>query len=439
MTNDTIASIATPHGVGGIAVLRISGDEAVRIANTLANVELKPRKAQFARIRHEGRTIDEAVVTYYKSPQSYTGEDVVEISCHGSLYVQQELLRACIVLGARLAEPGEYTLRAFLNGKMDLAQSEAVADLIDATSEAQHRLATNQLRGGFSKKLAEIRDRFVYLTSMMELELDFSDEEVEFADRSQLSSIVDELRQEISRLVDSFKKGNAIKQGIPVTIVGRPNVGKSTLLNALLNDERAIVSDIPGTTRDTIEDSVVLGGFTFRFIDTAGIRNSSDSIEQAGIERSYRSAEKSQVILFVTDDPTLQDFHEFSQQCSLSDQKVGKILNKCDQHAYNTIEPDCLILSAKTGEGMDSLLNCLTDFASITPDATLLTNVRHHEAMIHILEVLDNVREGILNQLPADLVVIDIREALYHLGLITGQVSNDEVLKNIFSRFCIGK
>lgn len=441
MNSDTIVAVATPHGVGGIAVIRISGNRAKEIASALTGATLDDHCVRYCKAEYEGRLIDEVVATLYAAPRSYTGEDVVELSCHGSMYVQQELLRVCMALGARLAEPGEFTLRAFLNGKMDLAQSEAVADLIDATSEVQHRLAVNQLRGGFSKKLAEVRDRFVQLTSLLELELDFSDEDVEFADRSQLYAIVAELRAEVSSLVDSFRMGNAIKNGIPVAIVGKPNVGKSTLLNALLKEERAIVSDIPGTTRDTVEDTLVLGGVTFRFIDTAGIRSSVDIIENAGIERSYKSVEKAQMVLFVTDCSDLSDYEELKRHVGLEGKKVWVVVNKCDLNQQTQLPAGCnaVAVSAKLGIGIDELCHQIVDSVAVSPDATMLINARHHEAMTHILEALDHVEEGLMTQLPADLVVIDIREALYYLGQITGQVTGDEVLGNIFSRFCIGK
>lgn len=434
MNNDTIVAVATPHGVGGIAVIRMSGPQSIDIAAAITNAKLVDHQARFCRVVSNGRMIDEVVATLFAAPHSYTGEDVVEISCHGSLYVQQEILRACMAEGARLADPGEFTLRAFLNGKMDLAQSEAVADLIDSQSEAQHRLAVNQLRGGFSRKLADIRDRFVQLTSLLELELDFSDEEVEFADRDQLLSIVDELHDEVARLVDSFQMGNAIKNGIPVAIIGRPNVGKSTLLNALLKEDRAIVSDIPGTTRDTIEDTVVIDGTTFRFIDTAGIRQSDDAIESAGIERSFQSVEKAQIVLLLTDG------EEQSEPIIIEGKHVIRLATKNDlREQHGKPEGADLYISAKTGQGMDELRQMLAGMVSISPDTTMLTNARHYEAMNHMLESLEHVREGLTAGIPADLVVIDIREALYYLGQITGHVTTDELLGNIFSRFCIGK
>lgn len=436
--NDTIVAISTPSGVGGISVIRISGSQAQILATTLCNKQkFENRKATFCRAEVDGTFIDELVAVYYQAPHSYTGEDVVELSCHGSIYVQQTLLNALLNQGARLAEPGEFTLRAFLNGKLDLAQSEAVADLIDSTTEAQHHLAISQLRGGFSQGLAEIRQQLVDLTSLLELELDFSDEDVEFADREQLKTLLSQLDSRISELVASFKVGNAIKNGVPVAIVGRPNVGKSTLLNALLNDDRAIVSDIPGTTRDTIEDAITIQGVLFRFIDTAGIRNNGDTIENIGIERSFKAAARSQVIILLSDEPlTEKDVELLSQQVDISQKEVLLVQNKCD---VNQPQGLGIHISAKNGEGIEELKQALLKHVKYSSTDIILSNVRHYEAMTHILESLHQVREGLLQGLPADLVVIDIREALYHLGTITGQVTSDEVLGNIFSRFCIGK
>lgn len=436
MNKETIAAISTPAGVGGIAVLRISGEGSIAIAEHLMGRTLRDRTALFGRVFVDGEELDEVVATLFKGPRSYTGEDVVEISCHGSIYVQQQLLSAVLSTGARLAEPGEFTLRSFLNGRMDLSQSEAVADLIDSVSSSQHRLAVNQLRGGFSQKLKELRRQMVDLTSLLELELDFSDEEVEFADRSALRSLLADIRREASRLVDSFKVGNAIKNGVPVAIVGRPNVGKSTLLNALLNDDRAIVSDVPGTTRDTIEDVVNIGGIVFRFVDTAGIRQSDDRIESAGIERSFEAARKAQVVILLSDNDEEDDELMLKAHVCMDGKMLLKVRNKCD---LGHVEDSGICISAKHGDGLEVLKNRLLESVSYEPDSTLLTNVRHYEAMCHILESLDNVDNGLDTGIPADLVVIDIREALYYLGTITGEVTSDEVLGNIFSRFCIGK
>lgn len=439
-TNDTITAISTPSGVGGIAVVRISGPKSRCIAEQLIGKQLQDHQICYGRIAHKGTILDEVVATYFMGPRSYTGEDVVEISGHGSLYIQKCLLGIIIDNGARLAEPGEFTLRAFLNGKMDLSQSEAVADLIDSTSAAQHQLAVNQLRGGFSSKLRDLRRKMVDLTSLLELELDFSDEDIEFADREKLYDLLHQLQKECTRLVDSFQMGNAIKNGIPVAIIGRPNVGKSTLLNALLEDDRAIVSDIPGTTRDTIEDTVIMGGILFRFVDTAGIRKSDDAIESAGIERSFSAARKARIILLVTDkNNSDEDFALLKQHVDIQQKHCISILNKCDNPADCGKKGDILRISAKNGLGISQLKETIISCCSCQTDDTLLTNARHYEAMQHMLEALNHVEDGLNAQLPADLVVIDIQDALYHLGTITGEITSDEVLGNIFSRFCIGK
>ena len=437
---DAIAAISTPMGKGGIAVLRVSGPNAVDIvAQYVGPQRFEANSARFATFRVGERIIDEVVITTFRAPHSFTGEDVVEISCHGSLFVQEELLR-CLLSGpqkARLANPGEFTMRAFLNGKYDLSQAEAVADLIDSTSEASHRLAVNQLRGGFSQRLKSIRERFVELTSLLELELDFSDEDVEFADRTVLKDLVDELENEITQLVESFRLGNALKNGVPVAIVGRPNVGKSTLLNALLGEERAIVSPIAGTTRDTVEDTLSLGGVMFRFIDTAGLRHSDDQIESAGIERSYKALREAQVVihLFEGDEPLESDI---LCEDGLAQKTLIRVRNKMDIYPVNQ-DDGVISISAKQGAGLELLKQALMDSVRVDGDQTLLTNVRHQESMKHILAALTHVREGLLQNLPADLVVIDIRDALYALGEITGQVTSDEVLGTIFGRFCIGK
>ncbi|MCR5452172.1 MAG: tRNA uridine-5-carboxymethylaminomethyl(34) synthesis GTPase MnmE [Lachnospiraceae bacterium] len=473
----SIAAISTPSGIGGIAVLRLSGPDAYSIAARHLKLQTPdgPRPvAAYALFRVGDAVLDEVVVTCYRAPHSYTGEDMVEISCHGSIYVQQTILQALLDSGATLAEPGEFTRRAFLNGKLDLSQAEAVADLIDATDAGSHQLAISQLRGGYAQRLKELRDQFVELTSLLELELDFSEEDVEFADRSQLVALLDAIEKESKRLVDSFSLGNAIKNGVPVAIAGRPNVGKSTLLNALVGEERAIVSDIAGTTRDTIEDTLTIGGITFRFIDTAGIRHSDDTIESLGIERSYRAIEQAQVVLYLTDaahaDTLPQELADLQSHVDLTGKTLLPLINKIDSAAPPTgsrpnsqfsilnsqfsIPPtgsrpildsqfsilNSLPLSAKTGAGLDQLRQRLADLHSVpTADQPILSNLRHYHALQQVLESTAQVRQGLLGGLPADLVVIDLREALYHLGTITGQVSSDEILGSIFHRFCIGK
>lgn len=440
----TIAAISTPTGVGGIAVIRLSGSEAHPIAShhlhLPATDAVKPT-ASYALFRNGTQVIDEVMLTLYHAPHSFTGEDMVEISCHGSLYVQQTILQSLIGSGAALAEPGEFTRRAFLNGKLDLSQAEAVADLIDSTNAANHSLAISQLRGGYAKRLKELRDQFVDLAALLELELDFSEEDVEFADRGKLHALLDTIQAECQRLCDSFRLGNAIKNGVPVAIVGRPNVGKSTLLNAIVGEERAIVSDIAGTTRDTVEDTINIDGITFRFIDTAGIRHSSDMIESLGIERSYKAIDKAQIVLYLTDSPaTLADeLAVLSDQVSLEGKQIVPIINKIDMAAASQ-NIDAIQISAKNGTGLDLLRQRLSQsYIATTPDQPILSNLRHYEALKQVLQSVEIVRQGLQSDLPADLVVIDLREALHHLGSITGQVSSNEILGSIFSRFCIGK
>lgn len=455
-TNDTITAIATPTGVGGIAVIRISGPHAVQIALkhlSEARLLMQPRHATYGLFRLNGDPLDEVVATYYQAPHSYTGDDLLEIACHGSLYIQQTILETLIADGARIADPGEFTLRAFLNGRFDLSQAEAVADLIESTNQATHHLAMQQLRGGYSQRLQQLRSKFVELTSLMELELDFSDEQVEFADRGELLSLLDSIEAEVQRLIDSFRLGNAVKRGVSVAIVGRPNVGKSTLLNALVGEERAIVSDQPGTTRDTIEDTLTLGGILFRFIDTAGIRHSHDRIEAEGIARSFRAVEKAQMVIYLLD-ATLspqaqqQELQEFQRHADLTSKRLIVVYNKVDAQSDAPTESlasepmadgPTLRLSAKLGIGIEALKQHLVAGYSLPADQVVLTNARHHASMLHIMEALGQVRQGLHHGLSADLVVIDIRDALYHLGQITGQVTNDDILGTIFSHFCIGK
>lgn len=456
--SETICAVSTPQGVGGIAVVRISGNNAKQLCSNVLRtgvgegraLDFKANSSQFCRFYDGDTLIDEVVATFFAAPHSYTGEDVVEISCHGSAYVQQRIMETLIRNGARSAEAGEFTMRAFVNGKMDLAQAEAVADLIDSQSEASHKLAMNQMRGGFSKKLSELRRKLVDLSALLELELDFSDEDVEFADRNNLFSIIQSIDSEVTTLIRSFRSGNAIKNGVPVAIVGRPNVGKSTLLNALLNDDRAIVSDIPGTTRDTVEDTIVFDGVTYRFIDTAGIRESNDDIENIGIERSYKAAEKAMIVLYVADttqsspESLENDIAYLRNKVDFSDKHLIVLLNKTDKApAFDCPIPeaDTLPISAKNEKDISLVINKITTLlkSELQQNDTMLTNLRHYEAMCNIQSSVKAVENGLHTGLTADLLMIDIRQALYYIGLITGQVSTDEILSTIFGRFCIGK
>ena len=424
-TTDTICAPATAGG-GAIAIVRVSGPRSIEAADALFSRSLTDAPSHKALFGYIGE-LDEVLLTLFRAPHSYTGEDSVEIACHGSSYIVAELLRLLQEQGCRMAGPGEFTQRAFLNGRMDLSQAEAVADLIASTNAATHRLAMSQMRGGITRVLAEMREQLLTLTSLLELELDFSDhEDLEFADRSQLSDITSQLLDHVGRLADSFRAGQAIKDGIPVAIIGAPNVGKSTLLNQLLQEDRAIVSDIQGTTRDVIEDTIVLGGHTFRFIDTAGIRHTDDTIERLGIERSLQAVERAQIIILLT-----QPGVEFPDIEAREDQIVIRITNKTPE------------FQALHGVGLAALHQRLVDEASrltATDSDLIVTNARHHAALCAARESLERVATALTIGLSGDLIAQDLREALFHLAEITGgEITTDEVLGNIFSHFCIGK
>lgn len=442
----TICAISTPYGSGGIAVVRVSGTDAIALTDSLFRGRKSLLSAQantihYGTIARDNEVLDEVLVSVFRAPHSFTGEDVVEIACHGSLYIQQTLLQWLIDAGCEPARAGEFTQRAFLNGRMDLAEAEAVADLIAAQTKAEKDLALNQLRGGISQELAALRARLLEFTSLVELELDFADhEELEFADRRQLTSLAQEIDAKLTTLTGSFRAGNAIKQGIPVAIIGATNVGKSTLLNALVGEERAIVSDIQGTTRDTIEDTLVLGGILFRFIDTAGIRTTADKIENLGIERSLQAARKALIIINVIDatDPhdTLSDLPE------LEDKTIIRVLNKADLvNAQCAMHNAQLALSAKSGE-VEVLKQALIAEAGKlfdTRNAVTISNTRHYEALVRALDAIRRVEQGLQEQLSGEFLSMDLQDCLTALGEITGQITSQEVLHNIFSKFCIGK
>ena len=462
-TQDTICAIATAQG-GAIGVIRISGKDAIAITDRIFTpvgkhpLPLSERKAYtmaFGHIRQDdGEIIDEVLIGLFKSPHSYTGEDCVEISCHGSSFILQQVMQLLIRKGCRAAGPGEFTQRAFLNGKMDLSQAEAVADLIASSSAATHRMAMNQMRGGFSRELSALRERLLHLTSLMELELDFSDhEELEFADRSELRTLADHIEQVISKLAQSFSVGNAIKNGIPVAIIGETNAGKSTLLNALLNEDKAIVSDIHGTTRDVIEDTININGQLFRFIDTAGIRETSDAIEALGIERSFKALDQAQIVILMYDlTRDLKDFEAFYQEIAprLTNKSVILAMNKCDvlpasslpTFSFPTEGWHQIAISAKGKLHIAELQQLLTEVSSIPTlhqSDIIVTNARHFEALTHALEAIHRVQEGLNSSLSGDFISQDLRECIFHLSDIVGEVTTDQVLGNIFQHFCIGK
>lgn len=465
INQDTICAVSTAPGAGGIAVIRVSGPEAIAICNTIfiphaAGKDLLSQKAytmHYGSIRRGEELIDEVLVALFRAPHSFTGEDTIEITCHGSVYIQQQIMQLLIESGCRSALPGEYTQRAFMNGKMDLSQAEAVADLIASTSAGQHRLALNQMRGGFSHELRNLREQLLHITSLMELELDFSDhEELEFADRSELSSLAAHIESVISRLAHSFSVGNAIKNGIPVAIIGETNAGKSTLLNVLLNEDKAIVSDIHGTTRDVIEDTINIGGITFRFIDTAGIRETHDEIESIGIERTFQKLDQADIVLWMIDaaDASLQ-IAQLSEK--ILPRSEGKqlilVFNKADLLPDRRFKPiasesglpenvQSIFISAKKREHIDELQDLLIQAAhipSLSQNDIIVTNIRHYEALTHALESIHRVQEGLSANLSGDFISQDLRECIFHLSDIIGEVTTDQVLGNIFERFCIGK
>ena len=467
--NDTIVALASPSGAGAIAVIRVSGSDAIVVSNSIFNsVSGKDITKQKTHTLHLGhivdgtKIIDQVLLSVFKGPNSYTGENTIEISCHGSTYIQQQIIQLLLRKGCRMANAGEFTLRSFLNGKMDLSQAEAVADLISSDNEASHQIAMQQMRGGFSNEIKELRQELLNFASLIELELDFAEEDVAFADRTQFKELLNRIEFVLKRLIDSFAVGNVIKNGIPVAIVGEPNVGKSTLLNALLNEERAIVSEIAGTTRDTIEDELVIGGIGFRFIDTAGIRETADVIESLGIRKTFEKIEQAQVVLYLVDgyrlsvDGKLENLLlEVGKTRNQFPQKpIVVIINKMDlispenvfiidkKLTTNNQQLTTIYISAKENVGVDELKNQLLSFVNtgaLRNNETIVTNTRHYDSLLKALDEIQKVNYGLQTNISSDLMAIDIREALYHFGMITGEVTNDELLGNIFANFCIGK
>ena len=463
--NDSIVALATPSGAGAISIIRVSGQNAIEIGasvfKSIKNKNLAQQKSHTLHLGHiidEGKTLDEVLISIFKGPSSYTGENTIEISCHGSTYIQQQIIQLLLRKGCRMANAGEFTLRAFLNGKLDLSQAEAVADLISSDNEASHQIAMQQMRGGFSNEIAKLREELLNFASLIELELDFAEEDVEFADRTQFHELLNRIEFVLKRLIDSFAVGNVIKNGIPVAIVGEPNVGKSTLLNALLNEERAIVSDIAGTTRDTIEDELIIGGVSFRFIDTAGIRETKDVVENIGIQKTFEKIEQAQVVLYLFESLKFQDSgHEYFTEIEKVKNKYPLkplviVINKSDLisvekmqsllQQLETLNLKQILISAKQKTGINELKNTLLSFintGALRNNETIVTNTRHYDSLLKALDEIQKVKFGLESNLSSDLMALDIKEALFHFGLITGQVTNDELLGNIFANFCIGK
>ena len=466
---ETIVALATPSGAGAIAIIRLSGKDAITIAadvfQSVSGKDITKQKTHTIHLGHivapstssgqAGKVYDQVLLSIFKGPNSYTGENVIEISCHGSTFIQQQIIQLLLRRGAKMAQAGEFTLRAFLNGKLDLSQAEAVADLIASDNEASHQIAMQQMRGGFSNEIAKLREELLNFASLIELELDFAEEDVEFADRTQFHDLLERIEFVLKRLIDSFAVGNVIKNGIPVAIVGEPNVGKSTLLNALLNEERAIVSDIAGTTRDTIEDELVINGIGFRFIDTAGIRETQDHVESIGIQKTFEKIEQAQVVMFLVDSTelTMESLERLKVEVEKIKNKYPQkalltIFNKKDkleesllQNLESQIE-NSIFISAKQKVGIEELKNELMSFVNtgaLRNNETIVTNTRHYDSLLKALEEIQKVKWGLDSGISSDLMAIDIRSALYFFGEITGEVTNDELLGNIFANFCIGK
>ena len=459
ITEGTIMALSTASGAGAIAVIRLSGSEAIGLTESVFKarsgkllMNQKSHSIHLGDIIHQNTVIDEVLVSVFKNPHSYTGEDVIEISCHGSPYIQQQIIKILIEQGAQTSKPGEFTLRAFLNGKMDLSQAEAVADLIASENEASHKLAIQQMRGGFSSEIKNLRQELLNFASLIELELDFAEEDVAFADRKQLESLLLKIQAVLKNLLDSFALGNVIKKGVPIAIVGPPNVGKSTLLNCLLNEDKAIISDIAGTTRDSIEDEITLEGVCFRFIDTAGIRETEDTIEKIGIKKTREKIELASFVFHLVDpteflknrNPLTTELRAFKSQ--YPNKKLLVVFNKKDQnHTFKIPEQiqgyQSVSISAKMNSNIDVLIELLTVHFKLNPtqDQSIVTNSRHYGSLYAAQKEVTAIQNGLSNGLSGDLLSIDLRQALFHLGEITGEVTNDELLGNIFANFCIGK
>ena len=457
INQDTIIALATPNGLGAISVLRISGKDAISITEKVFksknNKLLSKQKSHTVHLGHllkNSHELDEVLITLFKGPHSYTGENTIEISCHGSIYIQKEIINLFIDNGIRVANPGEFTLRAFLNGKMDLNQAEAVADLIASENEGSHKLAMQQMKSGFSNDLKKLRAELLHFSSMIELELDFSQEDVEFVERDEFKKLTNKIQFELNALINSFQSGNVLKNGISVTIAGKPNAGKSSLLNTLLNDEKAIVSDIPGTTRDSIEDSLVIDGINFRFTDTAGLRETTDYIESKGIEKTISKIKSSKILLYLFDanDTNIDEINNSIDKFKRDDLSIILVRNKIDLSIQNTqllkeVKSICNLLEieATDTKSVESLKERLIKEVELLNPYTdvIISNSRHYEALINALRAIEEVNEGLINSLSGDLLSVDIRRSIEYLAEITGEITNDDILGNIFANFCIGK
>ncbi|MBL7840096.1 MAG: tRNA uridine-5-carboxymethylaminomethyl(34) synthesis GTPase MnmE [Cyclobacteriaceae bacterium] len=450
--HDTIVALATAQGISAIAVIRLSGSDCISITQKIFNgrnlLTADTHTAHFGTLHYNGKLIDEVLVTVFKEPRSFTRENAIEISCHGSPVIVKEIVKALLANGARLAEPGEFTKRAFLNGRMDLAQAEAVADLINAETDNARQAALNQMRGGFSKEINTLREELIHFASLIELELDFGEEDVEFAKRDDLRKLILKIQSYLSSLIQSFDQGNVIKNGVPTVIAGKPNAGKSTLLNLLLNEERAIVSEIAGTTRDVIEDEMILGGINFRFIDTAGLRETQDVIEAIGVERTRDRMRKASVILYLFDlsSATLAEIHQQTEelkQLGIPFIKVGNKIDKADPALLTSLkDQDFVLISASKHENIQQLKDKLLSFfhvSTVKSGDVLVTSLRHYQNLLQTHQSLDRVLNGMSEGVTGDFLAMDIRQALHYLGEITGAISTDDLLDNIFSKFCIGK